>query len=84
MPWKTSLRDPDPCFRHISSPNDLTQRRRRWEKAFEYYNKPSLGISVLRLDHHLGGEVMSKTKIEEWCRERQAGTSSESGLTGDA
>ena len=50
------------------------------EKAFEYYNKPSLGISVLRLDHHLGGEVMSKTKIEEWCRERQAGTSSESDL----
>jgi hypothetical protein len=46
------------------------------EKAFEYYNNPSDGISVLRLDH-LSGEAMNKTKIEEWCRERQIITSSE-------
>ena len=48
------------------------------EKAFEYYNNPSHGISVLRLDH-LSGEAMNKAKIEEWCRERQAITSSGSG-----
>jgi hypothetical protein len=47
------------------------------EKAFEYYKNPSHGISVLRLDH-LSGEAMNKAKIEEWCRQRQAGASSES------
>ena len=45
-------------------------------KGFEYYNNPSHGISVLRLDH-LSGEAMNKAKIEEWCRECQAITSSE-------
>jgi hypothetical protein len=45
------------------------------EKAFEYYNNPSHGILVLRLDH-LSGEAMNKAKIEEWCREHQAVESS--------
>ena len=45
------------------------------EKAFEYYNNPSYGISVLRLDH-LSGEAMNKANIEEWCCERQAVESS--------
>ena len=44
------------------------------EKVFEYYNNPSQGICVLRLDH-LSGEAMNKAKIEEWCRERRRATS---------
>jgi hypothetical protein len=76
MPWRLYYEIPSVLPAVLHSERYETKEE-ALEKAFEYYNNPSRGISVLRLDH-LSGEAMSKAKIEEWCRVRQAATSSRS------